>query len=269
MGKIMSFMRLGTRIAVINDDNQILLSKRGDFSTWALPGGRVDSGELIHESAIREVREETGLDVEIERPIGLYFQQGRKRMNILCRAKLVGGELLGKTDETLDNRFFSPEKLPENLFGKFYIDHAYTNKTHLYTIETPFWELLKLDLKLRWRWIQNLLAGRPEPKFTQFSIKAVGIIRDGDKVLVRNTNLPCVISDGKQSLDEALNQHLQMNANWHWIGLWQDTASDTMEFVFETKRQDKAGDYIAVDKLSCRQQKYLEQSSEKIYLLGT
>ena len=111
----MSFMRLGTRIAVINEKNEILLSKRGDSGVWALPGGRVDSGEILHESAIREVREETGLDVEIERPIGLYFQQGRSRMNILYRAKPIGGELFKATDETLDNRFFSPDKIPASV----------------------------------------------------------------------------------------------------------------------------------------------------------
>ncbi|MDQ7036164.1 MAG: NUDIX domain-containing protein [Anaerolineae bacterium] len=99
-------MRLGTRVAVINEKNEILLSKRGDFGTWALPGGRVDSGELIHESAAREVREETGLEVKIERAVGLYYQQGRSRTNVLYRAKPIGGELLSKTDETLANQYF-------------------------------------------------------------------------------------------------------------------------------------------------------------------
>lgn len=262
----MSFMRLGTRIAVINDDNQILLSKRGDFGTWSLPGGRVDSGELIHESAIREVREETGLDVEIERPVGLYFQQGRSRMNILYRAKPIGGELFGKTDETLDNRFFSPDDLPDNLFGKFYIDHAYTKKTYLYTLETPFWELFKLDMRLRWRWIQNLLAGRPEPKFTPFTVKAVGIIRQDDSVLVKNGNLPTVVSDGTHALDEALNGELKLSANWQWLGLWHDVTTNTMEFVLEAQAQ-KVGGTVSVNSLSGRQKQYLEQSSEQIWLL--
>lgn len=263
----MSFMRLGTRIAVINDENQILLSKRGDFRTWALPGGRADSGELIHESAIREVREETGLEVEIERPIGLYFQQGRSRMNILYRAKPVGGELFGKTDETLDNRFFSPDDLPENLFGKFYIDHAFTDKIYLHTLKMPFWELFKLDMKLRQRWIQNLLAGRPEPKFTHFTVKAIAIIRDRYKVFTINGNLPSVTSDGKESLDDALNQHLNISANWQCLGLWQDTSNDTIEFIFTTDSQNQTGDYAPIDNLSGRQRKYLDQSSEQIWLL--
>jgi ADP-ribose pyrophosphatase YjhB (NUDIX family) len=261
-------MRLGTRIAVIDDDNQILLSKRGDFGTWALPGGRVDSGELIHESAAREVQEETGLEVEIDRPVGLYFQQGRSRMNILYRAKPIGGELFGKTDETLDNRFFSPDKLPENLFGKFYIDHTFSGKTYLHTLETPFWDLFKLDMKLRWRWIRNLLAGRPEPKFTPFTVKAVGVIRHENRVLTKNGTLPSIISDGSRALDEALNHNLKISANWQWLGLWQDVVSDTMEFVFGAKGQSKAGNYVSIDNLPARQRQYFEQSTEQIWLMA-
>lgn len=235
IGHSMSYMRLGTRIAVINDDNQILLSKRGDFGSWGLPGGRVDSGELIHESAIREVREETGLDVEIERPVGLYFQQGRSRMNILYRAKLIGGELFGKTDETLDNRFFAPDNLPENLFGKFYIDHAYSNKTYLHTLETSFWELFKLDMKLRWRWIQNLLAGRPEPKFAEFDMTAVGILTNRSRnqiITFGDETLPRVEISGKRPPHEELVYFFHINFDWQWVGLWQDTGTNRMEFVF-------------------------------------
>ena len=105
----MPSMRLGTRVAVINESGEILLSKRSDLGTWELPGGRVDSHELIHESAAREVLEETGLKVEIERPVGLYFQQGRGRTNILYRAKPIGGTLFDKTDETDGNHFIPPD----------------------------------------------------------------------------------------------------------------------------------------------------------------
>ena len=129
----MSFMRLGTRIAVIDDSGAILLSKRGDFGIWALPGGRVDSGELLHESAIREVREETGLEVEIIRPVGLYFQQGRARTNALFAARPIGGRLLSKTDETLANAFFAPDQLPTPFFGDFYVHDSLNGEAHVHT----------------------------------------------------------------------------------------------------------------------------------------
>lgn len=252
----MSFMRLGTRIAIINDKNEILLSKRGDFGLWALPGGRVDSGEVLHESAIREVHEETGLVVEIERPIGLYYQEGRSRMNILYRAKSVGGELFTVSDETLDNRFFAPDNLPDELFGQIYIDDAYSKKTHLRTIASSRWELLKLDLKLRWRWIQNLLAGRPEPKFNQFTIRVVGLIYTSDR---RALNLPepellRVESDGKKSLHSLLERHFMggfyKNMGWRWVGLWQNTKTDEIEFILETTDTFVSNMTMAFDELS-------------------
>lgn len=243
-------MRLGTRIAVINEANEILLSKRGDFGVWALPGGRVDSGELLHESAVREVNEETGLDVEIEQPVGLYFQQGRSRMNVLYRAKPIGGELYKATDETLDNRFFAQGSLPDDLFGKFYIDHAYSKKTYVYTIDTPFWELIKLDLKLRLRWIQNLLAGRPEPKFNHFTVRAVGVVWNDDKVLSYNGTLPNIVSNGQQALDQALSAEIGDTLNWQWVGLWQDPASDRMDFIFHAKGSSQPRVWIEPSKLA-------------------
>ncbi|MFX0046448.1 MAG: NUDIX hydrolase, partial [Candidatus Hermodarchaeota archaeon] len=59
--------------------NKILLIKRGTVvfkGYWALPGGRVDPGETVEQAVIREVREETGLNVEIVRKIGEYHELG-------------------------------------------------------------------------------------------------------------------------------------------------------------------------------------------------
>lgn len=270
----MSFMRLGTRIAVINDSGEILLSKRGDFGIWALPGGRVDSGELLHESAIREVREETGLEVEIERPIGLYYQQGRSRMNILYRAKPIGGDLFTASDETLDNRFFSPDAIPDDLFGRVYIDDAYTKKTHLHTIESSRWELLKLDLKLRWRWFQNLLAGRPEPKFTQFTINAVGLFFNSShkEIWMVDGEIFRETSRGKEALPDLLvDKAVFEGVVWRWAGIWQDTKTDTIEFVFEDRGTVISNMFVALDDIPSghdrRLAKQAKRQSTKIWTL--
>ncbi|MBX6768488.1 MAG: NUDIX domain-containing protein, partial [Actinomadura rubrobrunea] len=59
--------------AVVTDDaGRILLQRRSDNGLYALPGGTMDLGESLPETAIREVREETGLDVEITGLVGIY-----------------------------------------------------------------------------------------------------------------------------------------------------------------------------------------------------
>jgi len=261
----MAFMRLGTRIAVINDEKQILLSKRGDFGIWALPGGRVDSGELLHESAVREVREETGLDVEIERAVGLYYQQGRARTNVLYRAKPIGGTLFDRTDEASANNFFSVDDVPEDVFGQFYIDHAYSAETHLYTVETPLWERVQLDLKLRWRWILNLLSGRPEPKFTEFAIYAVGILFNPDysRMMLLDDELIRVRSDGSQPLQNLLQYEYPLDTAWQWVGLWQDTSRDTMEFVFMAVEHALSTMWMKVNELQNRRDRRYVQEAKK------
>lgn len=60
--------------AVVISDGQVLLIKRRDVEVWALPGGAIDSGESIAQAAVREVKEETGIDIHLVRldgvPIG-------------------------------------------------------------------------------------------------------------------------------------------------------------------------------------------------------
>jgi 8-oxo-dGTP diphosphatase len=62
-------------------DNKILLIKRNTIpfkGYWALPGGRMDPGENIAQTIVREVKEETGLNVTIEDKIGEYVEKGIK-----------------------------------------------------------------------------------------------------------------------------------------------------------------------------------------------
>jgi ADP-ribose pyrophosphatase YjhB (NUDIX family) len=61
---------------VTNDAGEILLQRRSDNDLWALPGGTMDLGERIAETVVREVREETGLEVEVTGIVGVYSDPG-------------------------------------------------------------------------------------------------------------------------------------------------------------------------------------------------
>jgi 8-oxo-dGTP diphosphatase len=111
---------LAVIVAVIHD-NKILLTKREDFEVWCLPGGGVEDGESLAEAGIREVKEETGLDVELTRLVGVYSRMGGGMHDVhavLYTARPVGGELRVQPNEVIEAVYFPFEQLPaEMLFG--------------------------------------------------------------------------------------------------------------------------------------------------------
>jgi len=108
---------IGVNIAIIVD-GQILLTQREDFEVWCLPGGGVDPGESIAQAAVREAREETGLDVALTRLVGIYYRPGQDRLGghvFLFAAQPIGGQLHPQAGETIDLRFFDEHSLPADL----------------------------------------------------------------------------------------------------------------------------------------------------------
>jgi ADP-ribose pyrophosphatase YjhB (NUDIX family) len=59
-------------VGVVNERGEVLLIRRTDNENWALPGGAMDIGETIADAGVRETREETGIDCEIIRLVGVY-----------------------------------------------------------------------------------------------------------------------------------------------------------------------------------------------------
>ena len=108
---------LGVNISIVQN-GKILLTKREDFEVWCLPGGAVDEGESVAQAAIREAREETGLEVELTRLIGIYSRPnwpGAGMHIVSFAATPIGGELKADPHEVIDIGYFSQDELPSDL----------------------------------------------------------------------------------------------------------------------------------------------------------
>jgi 8-oxo-dGTP diphosphatase len=109
---------------VFYPDNKILLIKRNTIpfkGYWALPGGRMDPGETVEQTIVREVKEETGLDVIIVRKVGEYVEKGVKddvdyEYYPTCFVvKPVGGEIRKQDGEIQEINLFNLNELPKPL----------------------------------------------------------------------------------------------------------------------------------------------------------
>jgi 8-oxo-dGTP pyrophosphatase MutT (NUDIX family) len=107
--------------AVIMDAaGQVLLMQSRLDEKWYLPGGATDPGEQPADAIVREVREETGLEVEPKRVIGVYAEEKIRYPNgdlvwpvtTAFACDIIGGKLGPNDDEAIDVRFFALAQLP-------------------------------------------------------------------------------------------------------------------------------------------------------------
>ena len=107
---------LAVNVAVIHE-NKILLTQRDDFETWILPSGGVEDGESIAQAAIRETKEETGIDVELTSLVGIYSRLSNMAPVhvVLFVAKPVGGEIKYQEGETIAVEWFAFDEIPSPL----------------------------------------------------------------------------------------------------------------------------------------------------------
>ncbi|WMW66463.1 NUDIX hydrolase [Nitratidesulfovibrio liaohensis] len=120
----------------------VLIRRRNEPPGWALPGGFIDYGESAEAAAVREAREETGLDVELTGLVGVYSDPGRDprhhTLSVVYAARVRGGGVAGSAtgdaastaaepvaapiagDDAADARFFAPDQLPQPMA----FDHA-------------------------------------------------------------------------------------------------------------------------------------------------
>ena len=108
-------------VAVTNDAGEVLLIRRSDNGNWALPGGAVDFGESLTQAAVRETREETGVDCEITGLSGIYTDpahvllytsngEARQEFSIVLTGRATGGQPT-PSSETSEVRWAAPGDL--------------------------------------------------------------------------------------------------------------------------------------------------------------
>lgn len=136
--------------AIIRDARGwILFGQRSDNGFWALPGGGLDLGESYAECCVREVREETGLEVEALRLVGIYsnptenvirYPDGRANQSAsaLFECHVTGGKL--QIDhESLKLEWFDPKNLLEHLPQPFFPNHLPRLRDALENRAEAFW----------------------------------------------------------------------------------------------------------------------------------
>lgn len=111
-------MQRGVNVIIENEKGEILLTKREDFEIWCLPGGGVEKDELTSDAAKREIKEETGLEIELKELAGVYY---KRKWSAGCAeifvftAKKVGGELKLDPNEVVEADWFNLGDIPREL----------------------------------------------------------------------------------------------------------------------------------------------------------
>lgn len=114
-----AFYAAGAFAIILNKKGEVLLCHREDRDLWSMPGGIIDNNENPWQAVIREVKEETGLIVKIDRLTGMYFKAATTKeknenllFSFLCQVK--SGRLT-TSRETSKFKYFPTHKLPANL----------------------------------------------------------------------------------------------------------------------------------------------------------
>ena len=109
-------------VVVVEYKGKLLLGRRNidpGKGLWSFVSGYVDRGEKVEEAAIREVKEETNLDVQLDNLLGIYSQNGNPHVVIGYRASVVNDDInkmAGQPDEVSELAFFTREEMPDLAF---------------------------------------------------------------------------------------------------------------------------------------------------------
>ncbi len=118
---------------IFDEHKRVLLCHRRDYDLWNLPGGGLEAGESPWDGLKREVREETGLEIEIIKLAGVYSKPDKNEIVLSFLCKVISGSLT-LNDEADKIEYFDVETLPKNTSQKQVerIDLLHNPKSHNY-----------------------------------------------------------------------------------------------------------------------------------------
>ena len=106
-------------VAVVATEGEKILMVKRDIDPmmgrWSLPAGYVDRGEVVEEAAVREVREETGVEVRLDSLLGVYSSRGAPVILVVYAGTVTAGAA-SPGDEAQDVAYFPPDDMPEMPF---------------------------------------------------------------------------------------------------------------------------------------------------------
>ncbi len=118
-------LQCGASVIILDNMNRVLLMHRTDNDCWCFPGGSVELGESVKETAIREALEETGLSVsdlsifDVFSGEELYYKYPNGdevyNVDIVFVTRKYTGDIITENEESKDCKFFSITDLPQNI----------------------------------------------------------------------------------------------------------------------------------------------------------
>jgi ADP-ribose pyrophosphatase YjhB (NUDIX family) len=116
-------------VVVVNDVGEILMIRRTDNDNWAVPGGAIDLGESVGQAAVRETREESGVECEITGIVGIYSDpkhvilytsngEARQEFSIVLTARPLSGQPT-PSSESSEVRW-----VPQHKIGQYTMDRS-------------------------------------------------------------------------------------------------------------------------------------------------